>query len=140
MSLYCIPPVYTHDIYMYTHHHHSSSKKEGSNDDDEKDASSQLIGVTLLFISLCFDGGTGAYEDKLMSVHSVGPFDLMYNIQMGKTILAGIGLIVLNQVHVFAAMCQGKLNLMFCNDHSTPLIRGEMICLWNQTYVKPGLR
>lgn len=62
--------------------------------------------MTLLFISLCFDGGTGAYEDKLMSVHSVGPFDLMYNIQMGKTILAGIGLIVLNQVHVFAQMCQ----------------------------------
>eukprot|EP00581_Thalassiosira_minuscula_P016284 CAMPEP_0183730800 /NCGR_PEP_ID=MMETSP0737-20130205/33715_1 /TAXON_ID=385413 /ORGANISM="Thalassiosira miniscula, Strain CCMP1093" /LENGTH=516 /DNA_ID=CAMNT_0025963381 /DNA_START=48 /DNA_END=1598 /DNA_ORIENTATION=+ len=81
-----------------------NSKKGGN--DDEKDASSQLIGVTLLFISLCFDGGTGAYEDKLMSVHSVGPFDLMYNIQMGKTILAGIGLIVLNQVHVFAQMCQ----------------------------------
>ena len=74
--------------------------------DDDMDASSQLFGVTLLFISLCFDGGTGAYEDKLMSVHSVGPFDLMYNIQLGKTILAGIGLIVLNQVHVFAQMCQ----------------------------------
>ena len=83
-----------------------SSSKKSSDDDEEKDASSQLIGVTLLFISLCFDGGTGAYEDKLMSVHSVGPFDLMYNIQLGKTILAGIGLIVLNQVHVFAAMCQ----------------------------------
>jgi len=83
----------------------SSKGKKGGND-DEKDASSQMIGVTLLFISLCFDGGTGAYEDKLMSVHSVGPFDLMYNIQMGKTILAGIGLIVLNQVHVFAQMCQ----------------------------------
>jgi len=41
-----------------------------------------------------------------MSVHSVGPFDLMYNIQLGKTILAGIGLIVLNEVHVFAQMCQ----------------------------------
>jgi UDP-galactose transporter B1 len=65
-----------------------------------------MIGVCLLFISLCFDGGTGAYEDKLMSVHSVGPFDLMYNIQMGKTILAGIGLIVLNQVHIFVQMCQ----------------------------------
>ncbi|KAL7491241.1 hypothetical protein ACHAWT_000648 [Skeletonema menzelii] len=74
--------------------------------DDGKDASSQMIGVCLLFISLCFDGGTGAYEDKLMSVHSVGPFDLMYNIQMGKTILAGIGLIVLNQVHIFVQMCQ----------------------------------
>ena len=82
-----------------------SNKKKGTGD-DEKDASSQLIGVTLLFVSLCFDGGTGAYEDKLMSVHSVGPFDLMYNIQMGKTILAGIGLIVFNQVHVFVQMCQ----------------------------------
>jgi UDP-galactose transporter B1 len=30
----------------------------------------------------------------------------MYKIQLGKTILAGIGLIVLNQVHVFARMCQ----------------------------------
>jgi UDP-galactose transporter B1 len=30
----------------------------------------------------------------------------MYNIQMGKTILAGIGLIVFNQVHVFVQMCQ----------------------------------
>ncbi len=55
-----------------------SDKKKSSagaqNGIDEKDASSQLIGVTFLFISLCFDGGTGAYEDKLMSVHSVGPF------------------------------------------------------------------
>mmetsp|Transcript_15075 Transcript_15075/g.32711 ORF Transcript_15075/g.32711 Transcript_15075/m.32711 type:complete len:501 (+) Transcript_15075:221-1723(+) len=82
------------------------ANNKSSDSDEEKDASSQLIGVSLLFVSLCFDGGTGAYEDKLMSVHSVGPFDLMYNIQMGKTILAGIGLIVLNQVHVFAQMCQ----------------------------------
>lgn len=67
---------------------------------------SQMVGILLLFVSLCFDGGTGAYEDKLMSVHSVGPFDLMYNIQLGKTILAGVGLLVLNQVHVFLQMCQ----------------------------------
>lgn len=67
---------------------------------------SQLIGILLLFVSLCFDGGTGAYEDKLMSVHSVQPFDLMYNIQLGKTILAGIGLLVLNQLHIFLQMVQ----------------------------------
>ena len=91
---------------QYDHSSSSENKKKGSSNDDEKDASSQLFGVALLFVSLCFDGGTGAYEDKLMSVHSVGPFDLMYNIQMGKTILAGIGLIVLNEVHVFARMCQ----------------------------------
>jgi len=75
-------------------------------DDDEKSASSQMIGIILLFISLCFDGGTGAYEDKLMSVHSVQPFDLMYNIQLGKTILAGVSLLVLNQLHIFIQMCQ----------------------------------
>ena len=66
----------------------------------------QIFGIILLFISLCFDGGTGAYEDKLMAVHHVGPFDLMYNIQLGKTIIAGVALVVLNQVHVFVQMCQ----------------------------------
>jgi len=79
---------------------------KGGKDDDEKSTSSQMIGILLLFISLCFDGGTGAYEDKLMSVHSVQPFDLMYNIQLGKTILAGVSLLVLNQLHIFVQMCQ----------------------------------
>jgi drug/metabolite transporter (DMT)-like permease len=68
--------------------------KSKGNDDDEKSNSSQFLGIILLFFSLCFDGGTGAYEDKLMSVHSVQPFDLMYNIQLGKTILAGVSLLV----------------------------------------------
>jgi len=87
----------------------SKGKKGGDGDGDGDDglsASSQAFGILLLFISLCFDGGTGAYEDKLMSVHSVGPFDLMYNIQLGKTILAGVGLLVFNQVHLFIQMCQ----------------------------------
>lgn len=74
-------------------------------DDSSSGGASQIIGIVMLFISLCFDGGTGAYEDKLMSVHSVQPFDLMFNIQMGKTILAGIGLLVLNQIHIFVQMC-----------------------------------
>lgn len=67
---------------------------KGKDDGEEKSSSSQILGILLLFISLCFDGGTGAYEDKLMSVHSVQPFDLMYNIQLGKTILAGVSLLV----------------------------------------------
>jgi len=58
-----------------------------------------------LFISLCFDGGTGAYEDKLMAKHHVGPFDLMYNMHLGKAILAGICLIVLGQINYFIEMC-----------------------------------
>jgi solute carrier family 35 (UDP-galactose transporter), member B1 len=80
--------------------------KTKNSSDDMGDSASQLIGLLLLFISLCFDGGTGAYEDKLMAVHHVGPFDLMYNIQLGKTILAGVGLVVLNQVHEFVRMCE----------------------------------
>ena len=82
-------------------HKHNNSSSESS------DASpKQMIGIVLLFVSLCFDGGTGAYEDKLMSVHSVQPFDLMYNIQLGKTILAFVGLLVLNQLHIFLEMVQ----------------------------------
>jgi UDP-galactose transporter B1 len=79
---------------------HASADAEG----EERGSGQQIVGIMLLFISLCFDGGTGAYEDKLMSVHHVGPFDLMYNIQLGKTILAGVSLLILNQVHVFLQM------------------------------------
>jgi solute carrier family 35 (UDP-galactose transporter), member B1 len=89
-----------------------SSKKKSSSD-EEVSSSSQIVGIILLFISLCFDGGTGAYEDKLMAVHSVGPFDLMYNIQLGKTIIAGVALLILNQVHVFLQMCQEMGFILF---------------------------
>ena len=79
---------------------------EASDDADNMSSAGQLFGILLLFVSLCFDGGTGAYEDKLMSVYQVQPFDLMFNIQLGKTILAGIGLLVLNQLHIFLQMIQ----------------------------------
>jgi UDP-galactose transporter B1 len=85
---------------------HSSASDSDSGDSESNGSPSQIIGIVLLFVSLCFDGGTGAYEDKLMSVHSVQPFDLMYNIQLGKTILAFIGLLVLNQLHIFIQMVQ----------------------------------
>lgn len=82
------------------------NKKKSANQSEDEGSTAQLIGILLLFVSLCFDGGTGAYEDKLMSVHSVQPFDLMYNIQLGKTILAGVALLVLNQLHIFLQMVQ----------------------------------
>jgi UDP-galactose transporter B1 len=90
----------------FMHDESPSGNSKKKDNVDVSDTSSQIIGILLLFVSLCFDGGTGAYEDKLMAVHHVGPFDLMYNIQLGKTILAGIGLIVLNQMHEFIRMCQ----------------------------------
>lgn len=83
----------------------SGGSSKHKNNAEDSGAGEQLIGIMLLFISLCFDGGTGAYEDKLMSVHSVGPFDLMYNIQLGKTILAFLGLLIFNEMHLFLKMC-----------------------------------
>jgi len=68
------------------------------------DAGGQFIGLLLLFLSLCFDGGTGAYEDKLMCKHHVGPFDLMFNIQFAKMILAGLSLVICGQINYFFDM------------------------------------
>jgi hypothetical protein len=67
-------------------------------DDADKMGPTMIIGVALLFVSLSFDGATGAYEDMIMSTAHVGPFELMYNIQLGKCILAGLGLIFTNEV------------------------------------------
>ena len=81
---------FTSNLYVFLY---SGDNKKKSGDADGGSSGSQILGILLLFVSLCFDGGTGAYEDKLMSVHSVQPFDLMYNIQLGKTILAGVALL-----------------------------------------------
>ena len=79
-------------------------------DDDTKEGATplhlQIIGVTLLTASLFFDGGTGAYEDKLMSMHSVEPFDLMLKFQVSKALLSGLILIVFNQWHLFMDMLE----------------------------------
>ena len=107
----------------------NSTATEDAGDADVDSSPSQLLGIGLLFISLCFDGGTGAYEDKLMSVHSVGPFDLMYNIQLGKTILAGIGLLVLNQIHIFVQMCQEMGFLLVALGLSGALGRSSFLSL-----------
>ena len=53
------------------------NKKKDVPSEDGSPGGSQIVGLILLFFSLCFDGGTGAYEDKLMSKNHVGPFDLM---------------------------------------------------------------
>jgi UDP-galactose transporter B1 len=55
-----------------------------------------LLGAIMLSVSLCFDGATGAYEDRLMNRHNVEPFDLMYNIQLGKAVISLAMLIVGN--------------------------------------------
>ncbi len=60
-----------------------------------------LIGGLLLTLSLCFDGATGAYEDKLMAVNNVEPFDLMFNIQLGKSLISFITLVITNGLDDF---------------------------------------
>lgn len=73
-------------------------KAKSSDGAGAQDGTMMAFGVLLLFISLCFDGGTGAYEDVLMRDVHVGPFTLMYNIHFGKVILAFIALLAFNEV------------------------------------------
>jgi UDP-galactose transporter B1 len=74
----------------------SSTKKSGASGTE-----STLMGAIMLSISLCFDGATGAYEDKLMGNDHVGPFDLMFNIQLGKAVISFVTLIATNGINEF---------------------------------------
>ena len=78
-----------------------STGKKGGDIGASNSAAATLIGGILLTTSLCFDGATGAYEDKLMAVHNVEPFDLMYNIQFGKSFISFIALIITNNLDAF---------------------------------------
>lgn len=72
----------------------SSTSKGGSSD-------STMIGFLMLSISLCFDGATGAYEEKLMANDHLGPFDLMFNIQLGKSVISFCALMATNSLPEF---------------------------------------
>lgn len=86
----------------------SSTRSSGSISGD-----STLIGALMLSISLCFDGATGAYEDKLMAKDSVEPFDLMYNIQLGKAVISFVCLIITNGLPDFMnTLNHGGLSLV----------------------------
>ena len=76
----------------------SATKRKVSNDNSEGLPSylMSIYGGTLLLISLCCDGVTGAFEDKLVGNYHVEPFDLMYNIQLGKAILSLFTLLMTN--------------------------------------------
>ncbi|KAJ8612446.1 hypothetical protein CTAYLR_006577 [Chrysophaeum taylorii] len=74
----------------------------------DKDSGSNilmLVGCVMLFISLSFDGACGAYEDKIMANYHVGPFELMFNIQRSKMIVALMGLVFLKEIDYFFQMC-----------------------------------
>lgn len=85
----------------------SSTSKPGGGD-------TTLMGALLLSVSLCFDGATGAYEDKLMSGDNhVGPYDLMYNIQLGKSVISFCTLVITNGLNdFFTTVNTGGINLV----------------------------
>lgn len=76
----------------------SSSHKADTNGGD-----AMLLGAAMLSVSLCFDGATGAYEDNLMEKDHVEPFDLMYNIQLGKAVISFCCLVASNGLNDFIA-------------------------------------
>ncbi len=71
-----------------------------------------IVGALLLTLSLCFDGATGAYEDKLMAVNNVEPFDLMFNIQLGKSLISFVTIVITNQLPEFVrTLSEGGMSL-----------------------------
>lgn len=78
-----------------------SSSSKSMNTSGGLESGSTFLGAIMLSISLCFDGATGAYEDKLMQKDHVEPFDLMYNIQLGKAIISFCTLIAINELPDF---------------------------------------
>jgi UDP-galactose transporter B1 len=75
--------------------------------------STMLMGAMMLSVSLCFDGATGAYEDKLMAKDHVEPFDLMYNIQLGKAVISFCCLVASNGLNDFVAtLSHGGMSLV----------------------------
>lgn len=77
----------------------NSTPKQGG--DSTMTTDSTIIGAIMLSVSLCFDGATGAYEDKLMAKDHVEPFDLMYNIQLGKAVISFCTLAIFNGLPAF---------------------------------------
>jgi UDP-galactose transporter B1 len=83
-------------------------------DDGSSQSDMMFLGILMLTLSLCFDGATGAYEDKLMGNDHIGPFDLMYNIQFGKAVISFVILIITNQLGAFVDTLQkGGITLFF---------------------------
>eukprot|EP00977_Amphora_coffeiformis_P029537 scaffold41353_cov160-Amphora_coffeaeformis.AAC.1 len=64
----------------------------------------QILATTLLMVSLFFDGGTGAYEDKLMHDYSVEPFDLMFKFKLCQTILSAAAVLGFHQIDLLFEM------------------------------------
>lgn len=81
---------------------------KSTEEDVSSSAFAQIVGLLLLATSLCFDGGTGAYEEALMGDSHIGPFNLMLNIQIGKTVLAALFLIVGGELNTFFALASAQ--------------------------------
>ena len=60
-----------------------------------------VLGVSLLVLSLIFDGATGALEDKFMEKYDIGAFDLMYYVSMYKALFSAAGMVINGEVPVF---------------------------------------
>ena len=89
----------------------SSTKADDSSSSSSADTT--LIGAVMLSLSLCFDGATGAYEDKLMGNDHVGPFDLMFNIQLGKAVISFIALVAMNELGSFVDTLKDGVFVLF---------------------------
>jgi uncharacterized membrane protein len=64
------------------------------------DKEDSFFGLFLLTVSLCFDGLTGALEDKYMALHQVGPFDMMLRINKYKLVISAVSMVMYYDHHL----------------------------------------
>jgi UDP-galactose transporter B1 len=75
-------------------HQHESQKTNGHE-------TNLLVGFSLLVLSLLFDGATGALEDRFLEKYHIGAFDLMYIVNIWKSLFAFIGMMFNDELITF---------------------------------------
>lgn len=72
-----------------------------------------FFGFSLLLLSLLFDGATGALEDRFLEKYHIGAFDLMYVVNIWKSLFAFIGMFFMGEMSVFVEQAVPHLPNLF---------------------------
>lgn len=72
-----------------------------------------FLGTMLLFVSLLLDGATGALEDRFLEKYHIGAFDLMFVVNIWKSLFAAIGMVFMGEVPVFVEQIMPSLPNVF---------------------------
>ncbi|TMW62810.1 hypothetical protein Poli38472_005428 [Pythium oligandrum] len=104
-------------IFLVGTAHEKQHRAAQSNDEHHRDDHGRtpnlFLGFSLLIISLLFDGATGALEDRFLEKYHIGAFDLMYVVNIWKSLFAFIGMVFVGEIPVFVEQAVPALPNLF---------------------------